>query len=679
MSESLIRKLAVDRETVGGKALCDCPVLVELDEQILRNVGHVAFRLPDGTPLSHEVEQRGASECARFWVRVPSLDGDTVIELHHSDTAPVGRAFDDSYALVLNEGATANVPHNDKLDITDAITVEAWVDVKEARAETIVSLVAKWRVNEQWGDFAGYDAGHTDAMDTTGFFGCVFDGRYIYFAPQHDHETRHGKVLRYDTHGDFKAAQSWSTYDAGQTDGLNTKGYYGAVFDGRYIIFPPRRDPDGFHSRALRYDTQGDFKDSASWFAYDIGVDNSSQSAAFDGRYIYMNPGQRAEQRVQGAADDDSPKVTGMSAEQVLLASGNIIRYDTQGDFKSPENWTTYDAANTGGLNTRDFDGACFDGRHIYFAPLAYAAALRYDTHGDFHDQTNWQAYDCAVRFGMKRNVGAIFDGRYVYYVPYGACPVAVRYDTQGDFTDDSAWQAYELNRTGGITIGYDGAFFDGRFIYYIPYWNEDQTLHGVMLRYDTTRDFNDPASWSCHDATHTDGIYTGGFNGGASDGRYLYCAAWMQDEVFTGRIGGGGGMLRYDTTGDAASFDLRFCDLGHNGGLCAALPGARFLVNTDRGPISIAANQPPQPGRHHVAGVYDGQTIRLYIDGELVNEQPASGRIVTNDTPISIGDRRLAGRIHAVRVSRVARSQAWLRTHYNNLRDPAAFCRVMT
>jgi hypothetical protein len=674
MSESLICRVAVDRDGCAGDGLVDFPLLIELDAHVLRDAGHIAFRFADGTVLPHEVEQRGAGERARFWVRVPSLERDMVIEVHHADHAPTERAFDADYALAVHDGVTPSVPHHDNLAITDAITVEAWVDIEQARAETIHSLVAKWRVNEQWGDFAGYDASNTDGMDTTGFFGCVFDGRYIYFAPQFDHETRHGKVLRYDTHGDFKSPASWSAYDAGQTDGLNTKGYYGAVFDGRYVIFPPRRDPDGFHSRALRYDTRGDFKDPASWAAYHIGVDNSSQSAAFDGRYIYFNPGQRAEQRAADAADDDSPKVTGMSADQVLLASGNIIRYDTLRRFKSPESWTTYDAAGTGGMNTRDFDGACYDGRHVYFAPLAYAVALRYDTHGDFHDQANWQAYDCGERFGMKRNVGAIFDGRYVYYVPYGECPVAVRFDTQGDFTDDGAWQAYELKRTDGITLGYDGAFFDGRFIYYIPYWDEATTLHGVMLRYDTMRDFNDPDSWSCHDATHTDGIYTGGFNGGATDGRYLYCAAWMQDEVFTGRIGGGGGMLRYDTTGDAASFDLRFCDMGHNGGLCAALPGARFLVNTEHGPISIAANRPPQPGRHHLAGVYDGKTIRLYIDGELVNEQSAIGRIVTNDTPVTI-DRR----VQAVRVSRVARSQAWLQTQYNNLFDPATFCRVTT
>jgi len=131
-------------------------------------------------------------------------------------------------------------------------------------------------------------------MDTTGFFGAVFDGRYVYFVPQHDRVDRHGKVLRYDTHGAFKKLESWTAYGAGETDGLNTKGYYGAVYDGRFITFIPRRDSEVFHYRMLRYDTCAPFDDGASWRAFDVAPPDSHQSAAFDGRYIYCCPGQRS-------------------------------------------------------------------------------------------------------------------------------------------------------------------------------------------------------------------------------------------------------------------------------------------------------------------------------------------------------------------------------------------------
>ena len=62
--------------------------------------------------------------------------------------------------------------------------------------------------------------------------------------------------------------------------------------------------------------------------------------------------------------------------------------------------------------------------------------------------------------------------------------------------------------------------------------------------------------------------------------------------------------MLRYDTVGTRGAFSLRFSDLGHNGGLNAALPGSRFLVNTEHGPVSAAANRRPIP---------DGITWRVY------------------------------------------------------------------
>ena len=41
----------------------------------------------------------------------------------------------------------------------------------------------------------------------------------------------------------------------------------------------------------------------------------------------------------------------------------------------------------------------------------------------------------------------------------------------------------------------------------------------------------------------------------------------------------------------------------------------------------------------HHVAGVYDGTGIYLYVDGAVDNSVPASGTISTNDFPVMIGE----------------------------------------
>ncbi len=702
------KRLVVDHTRVSGAGLAGLPLLVSFKDEDLKDKAHggrvaqpaggdIRFTGADGeTKLDHELETYDPAEGAlRAWVRVGALSGSADTELYlrcgdpdcESQQNPNG-VWDADYRLVIHdaaspEDATANpagaaseeatdgqrwtrVAHAEKLNVRDVITVEAWVESGEARAEAMQSVVSKWTPRTRFDLFDAYDAGNTDGLETKGFFGAVFDGRYIFFSPQHNREGRHGQALRYDTHGAFKDPASWAGYDASHTDGLNTKGYYGAVDAGDYIYYIPRTDGEVMHSRFLRYDRRGDFRSPESWNAYDIGHPISYQSAAFDGRYIYLVPG----------------------SEQAGGGSGKVVRYDTQGEFKDPASYTTYDAANTSGLDTRSYDGAVFDGRYVYFSPLdADGVVLRYDTEGDFEDAGSWVAYG-AKKASLKRCVGAVFDGRHVYIVPYGQSDQAVRYDTAGAFTDEDSWEVYHLPKTSGLdTLGFDGAFFDGRYVYYNPYWDEtsdaDETFHGVVVRYDTQGAFTDSESWDCVDAGLTDGLKTVGFNGGATDGRFLYFGAWMDSRDETGKILGHGRVLRYDGVGDQGMFSLRYCDLGHNGGLCAALPGARFLVNTEGGPISIAANRRPEPGRHHLAGVYDGETIRLYIDGELVNEQAGSGAIVNNEEEIAIG-RILTGlggfrgRINEVRISGCARSGSWIRTQYNNQSDPASFCRIV-
>jgi hypothetical protein len=231
-------------------------------------------------------------------------------------------------------------------------------------------------------------------------------------------------------------------------------------------------------------------------------------------------------------------------------------------------------------------------------------------------------------------------------------------------------------------TGGFDGGFFDGRYVYFIPYTrqaSEGQTSrHCNFLRYDTEGAFDDPASWEARDASRTDGLRTVGYNGGSFDGRYFYGAPLYDDEGdrHHGRV------LRYDTVGANGSFSLRYCDYGHNGGLCAAVPGPSFMVNTVKGPVSTAAHEALAPGWHHLAGVYNGRAIKLFADGVLVGERSGSGALQTNNVTVTIGRLsggapRFRGIVDEVRVSNKARSDDWIKTEYQNLVDPSAFIRV--
>lgn len=667
------RKIAVNPEGVVPR-LADFPLLVVMRDNALKSIrkgGHVLredgsdvhFISSEGDALAYRIESYCAKNGAlRARVRVPLLSSDTTLYLCYGEKSvscpdPV---WDERYALVQCNGDEIQ---SKPLDRVEALTVEAWVDGNQAKSDAFQALVSRWSLRSTMDRFESYDAGETDGLDTKGYFGAVSDGRYVYFAPQlNASQDRHGQVLRYDSRGGFNDPESWHAYDAGCTDGLRTQGYYGVVHAGNHIYFVPRTDGETLHSRFLRYDRRGEFRDPGSWEAYDIGRTMACQSAAYDGRYIYLSPGYYGD--------------TG--------ESGKAVRYDTRGGFKDPDSYAIFDAGNTDGLEAKNYDGATFDGRYVYYSPLNdRGIVLRHDTSGGFDDPAAWQAMD-ASGLGLGMCVGAVFDGRFVYYVPY-AHSKAVRYDTRGEFRDPESWEAYDAAGTSGLhTKGYDGAAFDGQYVYYIPFYEGDQLQSGFhcrVLRYNTCMNFNDRAAWDAADG----GVFTyppnpGGFNGGAFDGRYVYFSPWREDpdENDDREYTPHGKVLRYDTADDA-SFILKYAECGHNGGLCASLPGPTFTINTENGTRSVRANRTPAPGRHHLAGVYDGERITLYIDGTAVASVEATGSVQSNDIPITVGGiagggAPFQGEIREVRVSTAARSDQWIDVTHRNLASPTTF-----
>ncbi len=81
-----------------------------------------------------------------------------------------------------------------------------------------------------------------------------------------------------------------------------------------------------------------------------------------------------------------------------------------------------------------------------------------------------------------------------------------------------------------------------------------------------------------------------------------------------------------------------------------------------------------------HIAGVYDGSNMYLFINGISEDQTSASITIGTNDQPIQIGswnqsvDNRWNGIIDEVRLSNVSRSADCIATEYNNQYDPNSF-----
>jgi len=393
-------------------------------------------------------------------------------------------------------------------------------------------------------NWAAFDPGdHDVGANPDGYFGAAFDGRYVYFAPSHNGVDYHCEVLRYDTLGEFVEGPSWVTYDPGLADvGVDPRGYFGAVFDGRYVYFVPhRRSFTDFHAEVLRFDTEGNFFNPASWDTYDpeghVGTRVGGYiGGVFDGQYVYFVPNY-----INGSYNH-----------------GEVLRYNTMGEFSSVSSWATFDPGNNSiGSDPDGYSGAAFDGRYVYFSPLHngsewHGEVLRYDTQGNFDDPGSWEAYDYGAVCGENCTdpdgySGAVFDGRYVYFTPFlngvSHHGEVLRYDTEGNFTGAGSWTTYDA---GAHDVGYDAdgfldGVFDGRYIYFVPDYNGSD-FHSEVLRYDILEEFSDAASWYAYDPTN-DGVgsESASFAGGVFDGRYVYFVPNNDGQQY-------GEVMRYDT-----------------------------------------------------------------------------------------------------------------------------------
>ena len=99
---------------------------------------------------------------------------------------------------------------------------------------------------------------------------------------------------------------------------------------------------------------------------------------------------------------------------------------------------------------------------------------------------------------------------------------------------------------------------------------------------------------------------------------------------------------------------------------------GFQFVLN----PITL-----PNNAWFHIAGSYDGTSIKYYVDGCLVNEVAHSGDLITNNWDAAIGNRsnwpngpeHFRGKIDEVRIWNEARTESEIRLNINTILDPAS------
>ena len=326
------------------------------------------------------------------------------------------------------------------------------------------------------------------------FNGAVFDGRYITVI--NSTSAPPSAQVRYDTQGDF-VSTGWSSFYP-NTSAIGV-GWRGGTFDGRYVYLTPRLlTSSSTGNFAARYDTQASFASSASWTGFNITtasgtVDQSIPAysgATFDGRYVYFAP-------------TSHPMGTGSTS--TFVASGKVARYDTQATFNAAASWSYFDLVGVDPAAAH-FNGVVFDGRYLYFVPIAMtnARVARYDTQASFTAAASWTTFETTslnAHAGGFR--GGVFDGRYVYLIPTSAEGTSIyrciftRLDTQGSFADAASWSVVDaatLSNGTSFAMRFSGGAFDGRYVYMIPDFSEP------LMRFDPEAPFGAPSSWTSVD-----------------------------------------------------------------------------------------------------------------------------------------------------------------------------------
>lgn len=357
-----------------------------------------------------------------------------------------------------------------------------------------------------------YDVG-AQYPDAKGFLSSAFDGRFLYFVPYEKAGVKHGVVARYDTKAGFGDGKSWSTFDIpARIKNGAAKGFFGGAFDGRYVYFVPHHN-GVYHGTIVRYDTTAAFDAETSWESFDI-TSRNPKAAGF------------ATATFDGRYLYLSPYANPMGL------SGTVARYDTKAPFTADDSWSTFDIAAKKSGAAVGFLGSTFDGRYVYFAPNGgystnlHGNVVRYDTKAaaGFTAPEAWQVFDVASSYpGALGFQGATFDGRYVYLLQYHtgdpvqlAGGMVARYDTQADFQNQSSWAAFNSRTTHDDSRGFSGSAFDGRNFYMVPSWGH------FTFQHDTQSPFSMAGVWQPFSLTNFVGHHIS-YRGAGFDGEYVY------------------------------------------------------------------------------------------------------------------------------------------------------------
>ena len=322
-------------------------------------------------------------------------------------------------------------------------------------------------------------------------------------------------------YNDITDKSRWEIFDTNSLQAIGN-GFRGAAFVAPNIYLVP------YNNLVTTYNTKFPFQSSSSWNVFDThtlatGADASVSGfwgAANDGQYIYFAP------------DPDDPSAC------------PVLRLDTDASFTSPSAWTTFDILGLNGMPC-SCAGAVFDGRYVDFIPwFPSKVVTRYDTTTSaFSDASAWTTFDTSLLIdgGTGIYMGGVSDGQHVYAAPWQRHQI-LRFDPAA-FSSPSAWSTFDTTTVAAGSNGYFTAAYVDHFVYFVP----RSVPPSLVMRLDTTRDFDAASAWNTFDTVTLDPAAQG-FYGSAFDGRFIYLVPDCE--------GGGGSacptspdiLVRYDT-----------------------------------------------------------------------------------------------------------------------------------
>jgi hypothetical protein len=223
-----------------------------------------------------------------------------------------------------------------------------------------------------------------------------------------------------------------------------------------------------------------------------------------------------------------------------FAGNASVFRHDTSRPLADASAWSTF-FTGSAAVTSSAFAGGGFDGRYVYFVPQYSSTILRYDTSADFGSVASWSLFDLRnVNPLASVSYGLVFDGRYLTVVPSslpvegGSNGIVLRFDTRRDFQSVSSWETFALTSKPGLPTELVGGAFDGQHVYLLP----GAGRSSIIARYDSRLAFTTPAAWSSYDVRNVSASRLD-FLGGVFDGRYVHLTPGYSSVL-----------TRYDTTG---------------------------------------------------------------------------------------------------------------------------------